>query len=173
MSNLETQQANNGIISHYSVTRNAELIVTPTSREYATLPIDEAFDWHDIVGQAKVSKSLAESALYLVAFRSTLKEGVDTSILLEHDRRAHDAALESPALLHYFGGTPNALGQSLSFCLWTNANDAKLISRDRRHADAVKMIALYQRYSIEKYNVAHASGEVKLLPIGEPVERTM
>lgn len=146
---------------------NAEIVnqleINPTQEDYVSLPIEEAFAWDDIIQTVKVQRSLGASSLYLVAFRSTLKEGVDSSLLLEHDRRAHDAALESPALIHYFGGTPNALGQALSFCLWENADDAKAVSRDKRHADATKMVSFYDRYSIEKYDIHHADGEVRLV----------
>lgn len=139
-----------------------ELPIVPTNPDYATQPIEQAFDWNEIIQLAKARRELGAKALYLVVFRSTLKENADSSVLLDHDRRAHDAALESPALIHYFGGTPNAERQALSFCLWESEEEAKAISRDQRHVDATKMVSLYDHYSIERYDV-HIDGEEVLL----------
>ena len=137
------------------------LEVTPLIPDYAGLPITEAFDWRNIINLAKATRELDGSPLYVVAFRSTLKADADVEVLLEHDRRAHDAALESPALIHYFGGIPNAARQALSFCLWENAEAAKLISRDHRHREAVKMVGSYTSYAIEKYDLHHADDAIR------------
>ena len=139
------------------------LEVEPKSADYATLPVSEAFEWGDILADARDKGLIGdESPLYLVVFRSTLKSGADTDALIKHDRKAHEAALESPALIHYFGGIPNRYGEALSFCLWHDVESAKTISRDKRHMDATKMVSSYDRYSIEKYNVHHSANEVSL-----------
>ena len=141
------------------------LEVTPLVPDYAGLPITEAFDWRNIINTAKAARELDGSPLYVVAFRSVLKEDADVEVLLEHDRRAHEAALESPALIHYFGGAPNAARQALSFCLWENAESAKIISRDHRHREAIKMVSSYTSYSIEKYNALLVGDDVRLEPV--------
>lgn len=128
----------------------------PLSPDYAQLPITEGFDWTNIIAAARQQHDLIEATpWYLVVFRSKLREGVDTTLLLEHDAKAHQAAQESPALLHYFGGRPDEEGRALSFCLWSDEAEAKSISRDSRHAAAVKMVSLYESYSVEKYDVRH------------------
>jgi hypothetical protein len=139
------------------------LEIEPKTPDYAALPITEAFDWEDILHDAYEKDLIGdESPLYLVVFRSTLKSGADTDALVQHDRQAHEAALESPALIYYFGGSPNEYGEALSFCLWQDIESAKAISKDKRHVDATKMVSAYERYSIEKYNVHHTAGEVRL-----------
>lgn len=169
MTNLDpqTHKKNTSEIS-YTYDGN-EYEVMPLTSEFATLAIDEAFDWNEVIYNAAVRRSLGNKALYLVVFRSKLKKDVDTTPLLEHDRRAHAAAAESPSLIYYFGGFPNQQGEALSFCLWENAEDARSVSRDSRHVDATKMVSFYERYSIERYNVSLEDGIASVTPIdGSP-----
>ena len=146
------------------VNHEVDLAIAPLQPDYAQLPIDQAFDWDSIVGDARQRRDLGSSVPYLVVFRSKLKEDADRQALHDHDKRAHIAAQESPALIHYFGGIPDTEGRALSFCLWENAEAAKEISRDRRHADATKMVSSYTSYSIEKYDVLHELGKTVLIP---------
>lgn len=141
------------------------LEVRPTTPDYASTPIEQAFDWYEIIGSARKTRKLDGLPLYLVAFRSTLKPGADTTVLTEHDHHAHEAAMESPALIHYFAGEPDESGQALSFCLWEDAESAKAISRDQRHMDATKMVSSYSSYSVERYAVQYTEGIVRLEPI--------
>ncbi len=143
------------------------LTITPLQPNYAQLPIDEAFDWDSIVGQAHQRRGPSSAAAYLVVFRSELKDDADRQALQDHDRRAHIAAQESPALIYYFGGTPDSFGRALSFCLWENADAAREISKDRRHTEATKMVSSYKDYSIEKYDVLHELGKTVLIPRGD------
>lgn len=139
-----------------------QLEVMPTENDYVTMPIGEAFDWRKIVSAAKEIEPLDDAPLYLVVFRSKLRHGADTEALNEHDNRAHVAALESPALIHYFAGLPNSAGEALSFCLWRDVITAREISKDKRHTDAMAMVDQYESYSIEKYMVHHADGDILL-----------
>lgn len=148
-------------MNHLSTETRPALRVEPAMSNYVEAPIAEAFDWKQIISHAKEQRDLIENTpLYLVVFRSQLKDGVDTSSLLEHDANAHSAALESPALIHYYADIPDEQGRAVSFCLWT-----KRISRDSLHAAAAKMITLYASYSIEKYDVRHDDWDVTLLPL--------
>lgn len=140
------------------------LQIEPTTPDYIELPIDVAFNWDAIVSDARQYHELESTQpLYLVAFRSQLKVEADKALLLEHDARAHDAAKESPALLHYFAGEPDEQGRALSFCLWSDEAEAKSISRDSRHAAATQMTTMYESYSLEKYDVHHDNGPVLLM----------
>ena len=139
-----------------------QLEIKPRTLAYATLPTVDAFDWIEIINNVQAIRELNDSPLYLVVFRSTLKAGADTAALMEHDARAHAAALESSALIHYFGGIPDESGNALSFCLWEDEDAAKAISKDRRHTDAMAMVQAYESYSVEKYNVHYANGDVRL-----------
>ncbi len=145
--------------------RDDNIEVKPRVEDYASLPIEEAFDWLAILDSVRRVRALPPHPLYLVAFRSLLKQGVDTTALLEHDRRAHEAALESPALIKYHGGTPNTTGLALSFCLWENPEAAKIISRDRRHTDATTMVSNYQKYTIDKYWLHHAENDIRFVQL--------
>jgi hypothetical protein len=148
-----------------AIHKGSTLEITPRAIDYASMTTEQAFNWDEIIKSTRHERQLTTDPLYLVVFRSLLKEGADTSELMEHDRRAHEAALESPALIHYHGGKPNESGRALSFCLWENPVAAKAISRDSRHMNARAMVASYESYSIEKYNVQHADEQVRLEPV--------
>ena len=141
---------------------NYGIRVEPSAVDYIDRDITEAFDWASIVSQAKAVKNLEAQPLYLVVFRSQLKLGADVLTLLEHDARAHEAAQESPDLLHYFGGVPDVNGRALSFCLWADEDAARSISRDSRHREATQMVSQYESYSLERYSVHH-EGEIEFV----------
>lgn len=144
--------------------QHTDLEVIPTAVDYSRLPITEAFDWHAILHHVEQTREEQDiQPLYLVVFRSQLKSGANIALLHEHDSNAHKAALESPALIHYFGGDPDEEGYALSFCLWTDAIEAKAISRDSRHAAAVEMVSMYDSYSLEKYDIYHNNEEIMFI----------
>lgn len=150
-------------MNYLSPETTLDLRVEPIVADYAEADIAEAFDWKQIIRRAKAGRDLDDTKpWYLVVFRSQLMDGVDTSSLLEHDARAHEAALESTALIHYYADVPDEHGRALSFCLWTDREEAKQISKDSRHAAAAKMVSLYASYSLERYEVRHAHDEVTL-----------
>jgi hypothetical protein len=139
--------------------------IEPAHLDYTRMPIDRAFDWDSVVSSLKRYHGIETTdPMYLVVFRSQLKEGADVSLLLEHDTRAHQAAQESSALIHYFGGEPDEQGRAVSFCLWNDEAEAKAISKDSRHIAATKMISMYESYSLEKYDVYHDNEPVLLVP---------
>lgn len=139
------------------------LEVAPTRADYAGVGIHEAFDWNTIMRSVNETRTLNQPP-YLVVFRSQLKPNADVKAILEHDRKAHEAALKSPALIHYFGGETNEAGQSLSFCLWENDEAAREVARDINHIKASKMVREYEDWSIERYDVHVTDGQVHLNP---------
>jgi hypothetical protein len=141
-----------------------DFTITPVREDYAYQGIQDGFDWEDIIARAKQHHELdTDNPLYLVVFRSQLKAGVDTALLLHHDHQAHEAAKQSPALLYYFGGEPDEEGRALSFCLWSDQEEAKELSKDARHMAARKMVSMYESYSLEKYSL-FIGGAVTFVP---------
>jgi len=88
--------------------------ISPRHPDYATLPIEDGFEW------SSLSYCLFER-LYLVVFRSLRRPEADLDLLQEHDDRAYEEALESGGLLRYFKGNANERGECLSFCHWETA----------------------------------------------------
>ena len=136
------------------------LRINPISSKYHQMSVQAAFDWSQIIADAKKAHGLNKEPLYLVAFRSKLKRDADVEALLAHDTRAHDAAKESPALLHYFGGRPDNEGFALSFCLWSDREAAKSLALEARHKAAIQMVRHYESYALEKYEIHHADGAI-------------
>ena len=94
------------------------LQISPRHSDYATLSIEDGFDW------SSLSRCLFER-LYLVVFRSVWQPEADLDLLREYDDRAFEEALVSGGLLRYFKGHANELGECLSFCLWETREQAR------------------------------------------------
>ncbi len=91
--------------------------ISPTHPDYATLPIEDGFDWSSL-------SHCPFDSLYLIAFRSLRRPEADLDLLREHDDRAYEEALISGGLLRYFKGQANERGECLSFCLWETREQA-------------------------------------------------
>ena len=91
---------------HYTFSRP-----TPIHPEYASLPIQDSFDW------ARCFRSIPALRLYLVVFRSVRRASADLDVLKEHDDAAYAEALGAGGLLYYFKGEANERCECLSFCL--------------------------------------------------------
>ena len=121
------------------------LQISPRHPDYATLSIEDGFDW------SSLSCCLFER-LYLVAFRSLRRPDVDLDLLSEHDDRAYEEALESGGLLRYFKGHANERGECLSFCLWETREQARQAADAASHRSAIGATAqMYLSYSLERY----------------------
>jgi hypothetical protein len=125
-------------------------IIVPASDRYRELDIEEGFNWPEITKRTVERYGLGSDKLYLVVFRSNLRDDADKSAIAYHDKKALEAAMESPDCLYYFAGHPDASGRALSFCLWKNEDAAKEASRDKRHSDAMKMVSYYNSYTLER-----------------------
>ena len=125
----------------------------PIHPDYATLPIQEGFDWSSALGDAPFER------LYLVVFRSVLRATADIDLLYEHDELAHAEAIEAGGLLFYFRGVTNERGESLSFCLWENGEHARRASGSPSHQAAMGMVSqMYESYSLERYDLLKVGG---------------
>ena len=119
--------------------------ISPRHKEYATLPIEDAFDWSSL--------SLCDfEQLYLVVFRSLRRPEADLDLLREHDDRAYEEALISGGFLRYFKGHANERGECLSFCLWETREQARLAAGAASHRSAAEISAkMYSSYVLERY----------------------
>src|SRR5918997_3273432 len=119
--------------------------ISPAHPDYATLPIEEGFDW------SSLSHCPFEN-LYLIVFRSLRRPEADLDLLREHDDRAYEEALISGGFLRYFKGHANERGECLSFCLWETREQARLAAGAASHRSAAEISAkMYSSYVLERY----------------------
>jgi hypothetical protein len=127
--------------------------LAPVSAGYASLPIQDAFNWQD------ASAELGNGDWYLVAFRSIRRAGADEERLTLFDELAHQEAATSPGFVHYFKGPQATDGSCLSFCLWESRADARAAAGRPDHVRAVSLIdEMYESYTLEFQRVTRAAG---------------
>src|SRR5215211_5980637 len=127
--------------------------LSPIHPDYATLPIQEGFNWSSSLAGARFER------LYLVVFRSVLRATADIDLLYEHDELAHAEAIEAGGLLFYFRGEINERGESLSFCLWESREQARRASGSPSHREAMGFVSqMYESYSLERYDLLKVGG---------------
>jgi hypothetical protein len=121
------------------------LKISSKHSDYATLPIQTAFDWSPLYG-------CSFDRLYLVVFRSVRRPDADLVLLREHDDRAYEEALRSGGLLRYFKGNANEGGECLSFCLWETDKQAREAASAASHESAANITArMYLSYVLDRY----------------------
>ena len=108
--------------------------ISPRHPDYATLSIEDGFDW------STLSCCLFER-LYLVVFRSVWQPEADLDLLREYDDRAFEEALVSGGLLRYFKGQANERGDCLSFCLWETGEQARKAAASASHRSGCGRVA--------------------------------
>src|SRR5215204_3583665 len=128
--------------------------ISPTHPDYATLPIEDGFDW------SSLSRCPFDS-LYLILFRSLRRPEADLDLLREHDDRAYEEALASGGLLRYFKGQANERGDCLSFCLWESGEQARKAAASASHRTAASITPqTYLSYTLERYWLKKNEGEL-------------
>jgi hypothetical protein len=128
--------------------------LAPISDAYATLPVQEAFDW------SAAATHLGDGAWYMVAFRSIRRADADVVRLAEYDDRAHAEAASSPGFVHYFKGPAAADRSCLSFCIWDSRADARAAAGRPLHVAAVSLIdEMYESYTLEFLRITGRAGE--------------
>ena len=121
------------------------LQISPRHPDYATLSIEDGFDWSSLF-------RCHFERLYLVVFRSVWQPDADLDLLREYDDRAFEEALVSGGLLRYFKGHANELGECLSFCLWETREQAREAAGAPSHRSAAGVSAqMYLSYSLDRY----------------------
>jgi hypothetical protein len=119
--------------------------ISPRHPQYATLPIEDGFDWSSL-------SCCPFDQLYLIVFRSLRRPEADLDLLLEHDDRAYEEAKKSGGLLRYFKGHANERGECLSFCLWETREQARRAAGAASHRSAADISAkMYSSYVLERY----------------------
>ena len=135
------------------------LQISPRHSDYATLSIEDGFDW------SSLSRCLFER-LYLVVFRSVWQPEADLDLLREYDDRAFEEALVSGGLLRYFKGHANELGECLSFCLWETREQAREAAGAPSHRSAAGVSAqMYLSYSLDRYWIEKVREKLVFEPI--------
>jgi hypothetical protein len=121
------------------------LQISPRHSDYATLSIQDGFDWSSLSG-------CSFDRLYLVVFRSVRRPDADLVLLREYDDRAYEEALGSGGLLKYFKGHANERGECLSFCLWETREQAMKAAAAASHASAAEITTqMYLSYVLDRY----------------------
>jgi hypothetical protein len=121
------------------------LQISPRHSDYATLSIQDGFDWSSLSG-------CTFDQLYLVVFRSVRRPDADLALLCEHDDRAYEEALRSGGLLRYFKGHADEQGECLSFCLWETSEQAREAAGAASHKSAANITArMYLSYVLDRY----------------------
>jgi hypothetical protein len=127
--------------------------LAPVSESYATLPVADAFNWHD------AATELGTGEWYLVAFRSIRRPDADEERLTLFDELAHQEAASAPGFVHYFKGPQASDGSCLSFCLWESRADARAAAGRPDHVRAVSLIdEMYESYTLEFQRVTREAG---------------
>jgi hypothetical protein len=133
--------------------------ISPRHPDYATLSIEDGFDW------SSLSRCFFER-LYLVVFHSVRRPEADLDLLQEHDDRAYDEALLSGGLLRYFKGQANERGECLSFCLWETREQARQAADAASHRSAAGVsVHMYISYSLDRYWLEKVGEKLVFAPI--------
>jgi hypothetical protein len=124
-----------------------------TTPAYQAAAIEHGFNWTDALAD------VPDGEWYLVVFRSRLRPDVDYNHLIELDEQTLEQARTANGFLFYFGGTPDAESNCLSFCLWQNRETAQAATRTGAHRSAQHIAArAYEHYKLERYVVRKQPG---------------
>jgi hypothetical protein len=133
--------------------------ISPRHPDYATLPIEDGFDWSSLF-------YCSFDQLYLVVFRSLRLPEADLDLLHEQDDRAYEEALISGGLLRYFKGHANERGECLSYCLWETREQARTAADAASHRSATGVAAqMYSSYILDRYWLKKAGEKLVFEPI--------
>lgn len=137
--------------------------VQPVSHDHLDLTIEEAFAWQEIIDGIQQERrkggdirfNLAGRALYLVVFESLRDENANPELIAELDHAAHQEALGSLALLHYYADTPNEEGKARSWCLWLDDKSAREAVSGPAHQEAMGRAPEFYRdnYTVRLFSV--------------------
>jgi hypothetical protein len=137
-----------------------EPMVLPLKKNYATEPIYLGFDWPEILEMASTKNGiLPGQEIYLVVFRSKLKQDADVGRLAEADDLALLEAQQADGYIQYFKGSADAEGNCLSFCLWMSREHAIASAGGPMHAAAAELAAeMYENQNLERWSLRQAVG---------------
>ena len=139
--------------------------LTPVDPGYATLPVDQGFNWTECLA------GVDQGRWYLVAFRSKRRPDADEGRLLAHDEEAFLEAEARTGLQRYFRGELDRDRNCLSLCVWDRRRQAKRASELPSHRVASALTyEMYLWYRVERFMLLKRAGSVQptLLPVGPP-----
>lgn len=130
----------------------------PARPDYATAPILEGFNWAECTAQIEPGE------WYMVVFRSVRRDEGEHLTLEMYDYGAYiEAQRRASGLLTYFRGYPNQRRECLSFCIWTNRQEAARAARLPLHTIAIsKVDEMYESFSLERYYLRKRSLDAPL-----------
>lgn len=133
-----------------SVTIDPFRILNQAHNNFATAPIEEAFNWSEFAKHTNLD------FWYLVAFRSTRKFDANIAELEMLDELAHqDAATQTGFLFYYKGKIMEGSKylHNMSFCMWTDRESARNAAMRTMHRQASHVaLTMYDKYNLERYN---------------------
>lgn len=88
--------------------------------------------------------------MYVVVFRSLVRNDADRDLLRALDEAAHREAVDSGGLIEYIAGSDH--GARASVCIWRSKADAKRAATLPHHLEAVRHAHMfYEWHSIQTY----------------------
>lgn len=136
--------------------------IDPVRPDYASITVEEAFDWEDIHDKITTEHDLPpETPLFVFGFYSEPKE------LTDEQREELDVAdiaaffeargTNPDEFLYYFRGTPDINGKVMSFCIWTTPEAAHSVTTGEAHQAAAKLAKpSYKSAHVKGYAMAQA-----------------
>ena len=102
-------------------------VLEPVRLDYATAPYLECFNWPTVFAHlrsfcAQSGLQWERRELYVVIFRSRLKQNIDRGRLGQLDQESHREACESGGLLKYWFGSCDAEQRNLATCMLLKHN---------------------------------------------------
>ena len=130
----------------------------PCTADYATVPIQCGFTWSESAAR------LPAGEWYMVVFRSIRREPGENLTLEMYDYGAYiEAQRRASGLLFYFRGTPNERRECVSFCIWSNRDEAARAARLPLHSLAMNSVdEMYEWYALERYVIRKRPGQERL-----------
>lgn len=150
-----------------------ELAIDPIRENYATLPIEESFDWQEVLEKITEFREFApDTKLFVFAFRSTPLADRDPLAVQQFEEADLDAFSEAmynfpDEFLYYFRGDTDTNGNCLSFCVWTSQEASTAVHAGKAHRRAARLAkSNYELAQTEGHWVQQAEkgGEVVFLP---------
>lgn len=147
--------------------------INPVRPNYASINIEEAFDWVDVHEKIAEEYDLpSEQPLFVFAFYSDPKPGADRELLNSADIDAFFEArqMRPDDFLHYFRGEADTNGKVMSFCVWTTPETSQSVIHGEAHQRAAKLAKpSYKTAHVQGYGIALADkgDEIIMQPMFE------
>lgn len=120
-SEIEHQLDLSSVEKPYQLLAQALSVFKLITSNHATTPYELTFNWSEIFANlrriaAEENYTFPRVELYIIEFRSLLKENYDGDLLWALDKHSHREATASGGLLKYWYGSPDANRRNLATC---------------------------------------------------------